>query len=113
MTAFWLNVDREFQHRGIGIRYRLDNRLYNLARLKVKKNVRKRFLTELQYAYDLLVLASTTAEADRIMRTFSDLYSSLGVEVNTAKTKLLVMRYDQPYQITNLFPNSLPIETVE
>ncbi|KAG8237102.1 hypothetical protein J437_LFUL015469 [Ladona fulva] len=60
------------------------------------KNVRVRFLTELQYADDLVILASTTDEAQKMMSTFNNVYQSLGMEVNSAKTKLLVMKCHAP-----------------
>ena len=70
MTAFLLCLDRVLQDRGIDIRYRFDNGLHNLARLKVQKNVRKRSFAELQYADDLVILANTAEEAQRMMEHF-------------------------------------------
>ena len=93
-----------------------NNGLHNRARRKVQKNVRKRSLAELQYADDLVILANTAEEAQRMMDTFSNVYSSLGMEVNTTKTKLLIMSFHpQAASATRRYISidGAPVETVE
>lgn len=116
MTAFLLRLDRTLQDRGIEYRYRFDKGLHNLSRLKAQKNVRQRVLTELQYADDLVILANTPEEAQRMMDTFANVYASLGMEVNTNKTKYIAMTCHAPVFPSRTIPDitlqSNPIEQV-
>lgn len=55
--------------------------------------MRARFLTELQYADDLVILGHSAEDEIQIMlNVFMETYDGLGMEVNQAKNKLLVMR---------------------
>lgn len=105
MTAFLISVDRKLQDRGIKIRYRTDGGLHNLARLKGQKNVRSRFISELQYADDAVILGYSAEEMQRMIDVFVETYKGLGMEVNHAKTKILILRYDAPSPTTSLHIN--------
>ncbi|KAK7865974.1 hypothetical protein R5R35_009402 [Gryllus longicercus] len=115
MTAFIISLDRTLQDRGMNIRYRFDKGLYNLARLKAQRNVRNRYLTELQYADDLVILAKSEPEAQRMMDTFASVYKSLGMEINSSKTKSLFMYCSGPTlpQRNGLIIDGTSIELVE
>ncbi len=62
MTAFLISLDRRLYDRGIQIRYHTDSGLHNLARLKSKRHVSSRFISELQYADDAVILGYTEEE---------------------------------------------------
>ncbi|KAK7872160.1 hypothetical protein R5R35_001726 [Gryllus longicercus] len=115
MTAFIISLDRTLQDRGMNIKYRFDKGLYNLARLKAQRNVRNRYLTELQYADDLVILAKSEPEAQRMMDTFASVYKSLGMEINSSKTKSLFMYCSGPTlpQRNGLIIDGTSIELVE
>lgn len=114
MTALLINVDRKLQDRGIQVRYRTDGGLHNLARLKSQKNVRNRFISELQYADDAVILGYSAEEVQRMVDVFVEAYQGLGMEVNSTKTKLLIMRYDAPANIDpTISVRGNAIETVE
>ena len=89
LTAMLIIVDRKLLDRGIGIRYRTDGGLFNLARLKSRQKVRSRFVTELQYADDIALLANTADAAQDSTDTFENVYNALGLEISAAKTKVL------------------------
>jgi len=88
MTAMLTLVDRRLLDRGISVNYRYEGGLFNLRRMKTQK-ITCRFITELQYADDLVLLAHTEAEVQRITDTFVQIYELIGMEVSTKKTKLL------------------------
>lgn len=99
MTAMLILVDRKLLDRGISINYRYDGGgLFNLNRLKCK-NVSRRFITELQYADDLVLLAHTEAEVQQITDAFVQIYELIGMKVSTEKTKLLTVNVPEDSKV--------------
>lgn len=96
MSAMLMLVDRRLQCRGVCLRYRLDGGLFNLSRLRSRKYVQSRYITELQYADDLALIGNSLEETQEIADAFVVVYQQMGMEVNTAKTKLLNMNTLQP-----------------
>ena len=77
-------VDRRLLDRGISVNYRYEGGLFNLRRMKTQK-VSRHFITEQQYADDLVLLAHTEAEVQRITDTFVQVYELIGMEIRRKK----------------------------
>ena len=74
---------------GIEAVYRLDGKLFNLARLRSRTKTQKLCLMELQYADDNAICASSERDLQTIMNAFHEAYTRLGLTVNIRKTQVL------------------------
>lgn len=63
---------------------------------KGQRKVQCRYISELQYADDAVMLGYSAEETQRMVDVFVETYVSLGMEVNNTKTKLLIIRYNAP-----------------
>lgn len=112
MTAFLIIVDSKLITRGIGIKYRFDGGLHKLSRLKSKHFTAKKFISELQYADDILICAHSTKELQEMVDTFSQVYSLLGLKININKSKTLIHnQHHQYYPLIKI--NNETIENVK
>ena len=74
---------------GVEIIYRMDRGLFNLRRLKARSKTSSTSLTELQYADDNCVCATSECQLQAILDAFTLAYESLGLPVNGKKTEVL------------------------
>ena len=74
--------------RGVGIRFRFDGGLFDLKRLRAKTSTK--FITELQYADDCSLIASSSEDLQIMLDTYKHIYEALGLRLNIDKTKILV-----------------------
>lgn len=90
MTGFLIIIDSRLQSRGIGVNYRFDGGLNNTKRLKSKTLTLKKYVSELQYADDCAILAHSANELQDMIQVFSEVYTLLGLKINTQKSKILM-----------------------
>ena len=79
---------------GIGISYRLDGSVFNLGRLKARTKVARDYITELQYADDCALVAHTPEDLQQSITALCNIYSAMGLAVNTDKTEVLHQWYN-------------------
>jgi hypothetical protein len=89
MAALSIIVDMKSKVRGIGIRYRVDGCLFNLARLRTIVKTRTCFITDLMYADDCALIARTPEQLQYILDTYTEAYTALGLKLNKTKTKIM------------------------
>jgi hypothetical protein len=91
IAALSIIVDKKSKVRGIGIRYRLDGGLFNLARLRTILKNRTCLITDLMYADDCALIARTPEQLQQILdtRTYTESYTALGLKLNKTKTKIM------------------------
>ena len=75
--------------RGVGLSYRLDGSLFNLRRLQARTKVSETIKTELQYADDCALVAHSPTDLQAALTTLQEVYSALGLVVNTHKTEIV------------------------
>lgn len=84
ITAILMIVDKELVDRGIHIRYRLDGGLFNLTRLRSAGSTKSRYVIELQYADNIMLLGNTAATVQG-----TKAYDAFHMEMSVEKTKSL------------------------
>ena len=84
-----LHLTKNYVPPGIELKYRMDGKLLNLQRLRARTKVSYCFITELQYADDNAICATSELALQQIMDAFARAYSRLGLDINTRKTKVL------------------------
>jgi hypothetical protein len=89
LTAIMMIVDKKLVDCGVVIRYREDGGLFNLSRLRSKKEARTRAVTELQYADNIALLGGSANVIQSMTNTFESAYNALGLEIKATKTKRL------------------------
>ena len=104
LAAVLLRVNTSHPHLGVRIRYRMDGGLFNLRRLKARSRTSEVSISELQYADDSCVPASSPADLQESTDAFVEAYESAGLEVNVGKTKVLAQSHPahplQPFDIS-------------
>ena len=104
VAAVLLRVKTSHPHIGVRIRYRMDSGLFNLRRLKARSKTSEVSISELQYADDSCVPASSPADLQQSTNAFVEAYESAGLEVNVGKTKVLAQSHPahplQPFDIS-------------
>ena len=71
---------------GVNLNYKHDRKLFR----RYTRNANQINLTELQFADDAALLASTREGAEEVARTYMEVASDLGLTVSVPKTKLMV-----------------------
>jgi hypothetical protein len=94
MTGFLIIVDSMLRNRGVGINYRFDGGLHNLKRLKAKTRISQKYISELQYADDCVILSHSAEELQDMINTFAHVYTLMGLKINIEKTKYLHQNND-------------------
>ena len=74
---------------GIYLRTRSDGRLFNLARLRAKTNVRKVLIRDILFADDAAVATHTQEELQSLMDCFSQACKDFGLTISVKKTNVL------------------------
>lgn len=74
---------------GVEIAYRLDGSLFNLRRLEARTKVSSEEICELQYADDCVLVAHSAADLQCALSCLYEVYSALGLVINTNKTEVL------------------------
>ena len=90
---------------GVEIEYHMDGQLVILGRFRSKSKVTQASITDLQYADDCVILAHSEDTLLTTLNLFSSAYQSLGLSLNTGKTKVL----HQPIPNTPSSPPSITI----
>lgn len=67
----------------------MDGKLFNLARLKNKRNMAMQSWMEFQYADDNSVAAQTEEHLQQILDAFHQASTRLGLSINIKKTQVL------------------------
>ncbi|XP_076067690.1 uncharacterized protein LOC143040484 [Oratosquilla oratoria] len=74
----------------IELRYRMDGGLFNTVRLRSRNRTYPMQMSELQYADDNCTIANTLEDLQASADNFSRAYSQFGININIAKTKVLL-----------------------
>ncbi|XP_076039003.1 uncharacterized protein LOC143024118 [Oratosquilla oratoria] len=75
---------------GIGLRYRMDGGLFNTVRFRSRNRTYPMQMSELQYADDNCTISHTLEDLQTSADNFSRAYSQFGLNINIAKTKVLL-----------------------
>ena len=86
-VVLWI-VQRELPL-GIQLNYRLDGSIFNLRRLKAKSKVSELTVTELQYADDTVICASSEEDLQRMVDAFADEHATMGLTLNCKKIQTI------------------------
>lgn len=84
-----LHIIRDDLPPGIEISYRMDGKLFNLARLQSKTKTTSKSLLEFQYADDNCVAALREDHLQQILNAFHLAYTKLGLSINIKKTQIV------------------------
>lgn len=97
---------------GIQLQYRLDGSLFNIRRLQAESKTTERQLVDLQYADDAALIAHTPESMQHIVDTISSIYQSLGLQISTRKTEVIVqqLNLNQDLPIFNI--NGIELKSV-
>ncbi|XP_029634968.1 uncharacterized protein LOC115210504 [Octopus sinensis] len=104
-----LHIIRDDLPPGIEISYRMDGKLFNLARLKSTSKTIARSLLDFQYADDNSVAAHREYHLQQILNAFHHAYTKLGLSINIKKTHLL---YQSPPNARVYDPPSIQLEGI-
>ena len=74
---------------GIGIRYRMDGKLFNLRRLQAKTKVMTDIIRDFLYADDCALNAGSEADMQRSVDKLSDACNDCGLTINIKKTEVM------------------------
>ena len=85
---------------GIYLRTRSDGRLFNLARLRAKTQVRKVLIRDMLFAGDAAVVNHTQEELQSLVDCFSQACKDFGLTTSLKKTNVLGQDTDAPPVIT-------------
>ena len=77
---------------GVKFQFRLDGNLFNLRRLQAQTKTNIAHLLELQYADDCSVLAHSPEALQRSLAIISNIYQSMGLQINVNKTEIISQR---------------------
>ena len=102
-----LHIIRDDLPPGIEISYRMDGKLFNLARLKSTSKTSARSLLEFQYADDNCVATHREDHLQQILNAFHHAYTKLGLSINIKKTHVL---YQPPPHVRVDNPPSIQLE---
>ena len=85
---------------GIYLHTRSDGRLFNLARLKARTEVRQALIRDVLFADDAAVATHTQQELQSLMDRFSQAWRDFGLIISLKKTNVLVQGTEVPPTIT-------------
>lgn len=84
-----LHIIKDDLPAGIEIVYRMDGRLFNMARLKSKRKTSSRSLLEFQYADYSSVATLDENHLQQALTAFHRAYTKLGLSINVKKTQVV------------------------
>ena len=89
----------------IDITYRLDRNLFDLRSLQAQTKVSHGKVSELQYADDCVLVSHSPEDLQKALNIIHDVYSALGLVINTDKTEVMC-------QCTGEVPQVKPVFTI-
>ena len=81
---------------GIYLHTRSDGKLFNLARLRAKRKVRKALIRDMLFADDAAIATHTQQELQTLMDRFSQACKDFGLTISLKKTNVLGQNVEAP-----------------
>jgi hypothetical protein len=98
---------------GIGVRFRTDNKLFNLRRLQAKTKVMTDIIRDFLFADDCALNAASEADMQHSVDKFSDACTNFGLTISTKKTEVMHQPAPgKPYIEPNIIVNGQRLSAV-